>query len=212
MLSFIQVTKKPYLEKISFKIKRNEIAIIHNENHILLQLLLDLITGKTQPERGTIRLLNNYKTGDKILSNEIGIVFKESLLLDNRTLLDNFKFIIDIAGLNRSYFAARIRKILKLVNLKACKNLTPDKLLIHQKKQADIAAALLPYPSLLILDNPFMGIDEINSRGIYHLLEKLNTLGITVLILNSENNFLIKKSKQKRIIYLQKGEISNYNL
>jgi len=212
MIRFIQVTKTPYLENISFNIKRNEIVIIHNSNHTLLRLLLDLIRGKKEPDSGIIRLLNNYQSGEKILAHEIGIVFKESLLLDNRNLIDNFKFIIDIMGLNRIYFNARIKKILKLVNLQTCKNLTPDRLSLHRQKRADIACALLVYPSILILNNPFMGLDEINSRAIYHLLEEINCLGITILILNSEQNFLVNKKRQKRIIYLNKGEITNYNI
>ncbi len=210
MIRFIQVTKTPYLDNISFNIKRNEIAIIHNENYKILQILLNLIRGKIEPASGVIRLLDSYEAGEKILKYERGIVFKESILLDNRSLRENFQFVVEIMGLNSSYLKNRIKKTLKLVNLKDYEDRKPSTLPLHYVKRANIACALLSYPSILILDNPFNNIDEINSRGIYHLLEKINKLGITVLILNCQNNFLIKNKKQRRIIYLQKGDISNY--
>ncbi len=207
MLLLNKVSKLPYLKDISFSVGRGEFVVVYNENRGILQILMKLFNGKEKVDSGIIRLLNNFKPGSEMFNKELGTVYFNNILLNDRTVRENLQFIYRIKGFPESNIKTRVKKSLDLVELEYQADKKPERLLKHQLVKANIAQALLGYPSLLLLDDSLNGMDEVNRRGIYHLLEKINELGTTIVYLSSKKYFFTKNNK---IIYLKEGEISNY--
>jgi ABC-type ATPase involved in cell division len=202
LISFEQVDiledEKLILNDISFKIDRDEFVIIYSNQVRVLTVLRDLISFNNYPDQGVIR--------KKIIKSEIGLVYKNNILLNDRNLIDNFRFILQVKELSQSIFKHRIQRVLKLVDLTFAQNINPSDLLAHQLVRANIAQALLVYPSLLVIDDPLDKLDEVNKKGIIQLLEEINNLGITIILLTNNQEFVRKKTS-KKIIKLKKGEV-----
>ncbi len=197
---------KNRLENITFSIKRNEFVFIYTDEEAL-SVLRELISGVKQPDSGIIKLLNKDDSALKIFENEVGIVFKDNILLPERTVAENLKFVMEIKKQPLVYFQHRSKRILDLVNIKSYHNSKPKELLPHQLKRANIAQALLTYPSILILEDPTYSLDEVNSRAIFHLSEEINQLGTTIVFLTTDKD-IISQNKEKRVVYLKQEEMS----
>ena len=200
-----KVSKNINLCNISFKINRNEFVFIYDENKKSLSLLRELLCGSLKPTEGLIRIMN-YKSTPDIFNKEIGVVFRDNILLPGRSLNQNYKFILDFMGEDRNYKEIRCDKILDIVGLKSCGDLFPKDLLYHQLVRANIGQSLLLHPSFVVIEDSTLKLDEVNSQAIYHLLEKINRLGITVVFLCSDQR-MISRNKNKRVIYLKEGKI-----
>lgn len=202
MIVFNRVCKNG-LKNLSFNINRGEFVYIYDASERVLEVLRDLMSGKEKPESGVIRWLNCYNFNPELLKGDIGVVFKDNILLPDRTLAENLQFIMEIKGLNRGYFNLRLIRVLNIVGLEGYQNFRPGELLGHQLVRANIAQALLNYPSILILEDPSSRLDEVNSQAIIHLLKKINRLSLTVILLSSDKRLVL--GDDIRVIRLEKG-------
>jgi len=180
LLLFNQVCKDELIN-LTFTINNGEFVYIYEQDIHKLQLLRDLMQGVTEPESGLIKRLN-----DKHISRDTGVVFRENILLPERTLRENFRFIMEVKGIKTVSFKMRLKKIIGIVGLKGLEELRTGQLLIHQLVRANIAQALLGYPSILILEDPTVSLDEVNSQGILRLLKNINRFSITIILLTSK--------------------------
>lgn len=199
MILFSKVYKNR-LENISFSIKRNEFAFIYTDKKTL-GILRELMSGVKKPDSGIIRLLNAGKSLSMYKSG-VGIVFSDNILLPERTLVENLKFIMEIKQQPFAYFKYRINRVLDLVKLGSYCNSKPGELLPHQLKRANFAQALLTYPSIIILEDPTYSLDEVNSRAIFHLSEEINKLGTTIVFLTTDEE-IIGHDGEKKVVYLK---------
>lgn len=202
MIVFNRVCKNG-LKNLSFNINRGEFVYIYDASERVLEMLRDLMSGKEKPESGVISWLNCYNFNPELLKGDIGVVFKDNILLPDRTLAENLQFIMEIKGLNRAHFNLRLIRVLNIVGLEGYQNFRPGELLGHQLVRANIAQALLNYPSILILEDPSSRLDEVNSQAIIHLLKKINRLSLTVILLSSDKRLVL--GDDIRVIRLEKG-------
>jgi len=179
LLLFSQVCKDELIN-LTFTINNGEFVYIYEQDIHKLQLLRDLMQGVTEPESGLIKRLN-----ERYIPRDIGVVFRENILLPERTLRENFRFIMEVKGIKTVSFKMRLRKIVDIVGLKGLEELRPGQLLTHQLIRANIAQALFGYPSILILEDPIVSLDEVNSQGIFRLLKNINRFSITIVLLTS---------------------------
>ncbi len=211
MIIFNQVYKEEKgvkLKNLTFNIKRGDFVFIYDQDRDTLELLRKLMSGAASPDRGIIRWLNGYNFSSSVVKGEIGVVFRENILLPSRSIEENLRFIMEVRGLSRDYFIPRVNKLLNMVDLLECRNSKPGELLLHQLIRANIAQAMLNYPAILILEDPTVGLDEVNSQAIFRLLEKVNALSITVLLLSSDRKLVHRN--HKRLIKLERGEMIEF--
>ena len=210
MILFSNVSSKLdndiFLENISFKINRNEFVFIYDKNRKSLTALRRLLSGSEKPQEGLIRVMNKYQPSSEILNTELGTVYRENILLPDRSIRQNYDFILGFMGRKRQYNEIRNKKVFAIVGLNKCSNLLPADLLPHQLVRANIGQSLLIHPSVVIFDDATAGLDEVNSQAIFHLMEKVNRLGITIIFLSSDRK-MISRNKNKRVIYLKEGKI-----
>jgi len=192
MIIFNKVTKKN-IKKFSLYISSGEMVCIYDNDSKKTKCLFNILNGTEQVEKGMVRYLDRGSYCNNPTNGLIGFVFNEDILLPERTIKENLKYIMRIKELDMSCCDTRIRRILDIVDLKRYHNQKTKELLPHQVVRANIAQAILDYPPIIILENPLANLDQVNSQGIIRLLKRLNKFSMTVVLLSNNNDLILGK-------------------
>lgn len=141
------------------------------------------LTGLLRASAGTIRITGIDPLADPIaVKRKIGVVPEDLALFDRLTGAETLTFVGQVYGVDKSALRSRFTELLELMDLSgAARELVADYSHGMRKKLA-LAAALLPAPRLLFLDEPFEGIDAIASRQIKELLAQFVKNGGTIFL------------------------------
>ena len=127
------------------------------------------------------------------LRRKIGIVFQDFKLLDDRSIYNNLEFVLKATGwLDNKKIEDRILEVLNMVGVEINLDTYPSKLSGGEQQRVAIARALLNNPELIIADEPTGNLDHETSVEIISLFEKLNNLGITMIIATHDYNLVLK--------------------
>ena len=127
------------------------------------------------------------------LRRKIGIVFQDFKLLDDRSIYKNLEFVLKATGwLDNIKIEDRILEVLNMVGVEINLDTYPSKLSGGEQQRIAIARALLNNPELIIADEPTGNLDPETSVEIISLFEKLNNLGITMIIATHDYNLILK--------------------
>ena len=127
------------------------------------------------------------------LRRKIGIVFQDFKLLDDRSIFKNLEFVLKATGWsNNEKIENRILEVLQMVGIEINLDSYPSKLSGGEQQRIAIARALLNNPELIIADEPTGNLDPETSVEIISLFEKLNNLGITMIIATHDYNLILK--------------------
>ena len=127
------------------------------------------------------------------LRRKIGIVFQDFKLLDDRSVFKNLEFVLKATGwTDNKKIEDRILEVLHMVGIEVNLDTYPSKLSGGEQQRIAIARALLNNPELIIADEPTGNLDPETSVEIISLFEKLNSLGITMIIATHDYNLILK--------------------
>ena len=141
------------------------------------------LTGLLKPTAGTMRILFTDPLADPVgVKRRIGVVPEDLALFDRLTAEETLSFVAQVHGIDRSTAASRAGDLLQLMELKDTAGTLVTDFSHGMRKKLSLAAALLPAPRLLFLDEPFEGIDAIASRQIKDLLLSFVERGGTVFL------------------------------
>jgi ABC-2 type transport system ATP-binding protein len=141
------------------------------------------LTGLLKPTSGTMRILQTDPIADPIsVKRRIGVVPEDLALFDRLTAAETLSFVAQVHGIDRATAASRAGDLLQLMDLKDAAGTLVTDFSHGMRKKLSLAAALLPAPRLLFLDEPFEGIDAIASRQIKDLLLSFVERGGTVFL------------------------------
>jgi ABC-2 type transport system ATP-binding protein len=141
------------------------------------------LTGLLRPTRGSMRILGVDPTMDPVqVKRRIGVVPEDLALFDRLTAQETLTFVAQVHGLDDATTAARSKDLLDLMDLQAAANTLVTDFSHGMRKKLSLAAALLPAPRLLFLDEPFEGIDAVASRQIKDLLQSFVSRGGTIFL------------------------------
>lgn len=215
MLEFVHVDKT-YKNKVcalndcNFKIEQGEFVFLIGPSGAGKSTITKLILKEINPDRGKIYLYGGDITRLKArkvpkLRQSIGMVFQDFKLLENKTVYQNIKYVMQILGKSSSEIKSTIDTVLDLVNLKDKKNAYPHELSGGEMQRVCIARSMVNKPKLLIADEPTGNLDPVTSMDIANALVRINERGTTVLMITHEKDIVNKL--QKRVIQLDKGII-----
>ena len=215
MLEFVHVDKT-YKNKVcalndcNFKIEQGEFVFLIGPSGAGKSTITKLILKEINPDRGKIYLYGEDITRLKArkvpkLRQSIGMVFQDFKLLENKTVYQNIKYVMQILGKSSSEIKSTIDTMLDLVNLKDKKNAYPHELSGGEMQRVCIARSMVNKPKLLIADEPTGNLDPVTSMDIANALVRINERGTTVLMITHEKDIVNKL--QKRVIQLDKGII-----
>ena len=139
------------------------------------------------------------------LRRKLGIVFQDYKLLPKKTVYENVAFALKMYGLNNTEVREKTIKALEQVGLKDKWRSFPDQLSGGEQQRVAIARAIVNGPKLLICDEPTGNLDEVTSMEIMKVLEEINKLGTTVVMVTHDID--IVKAMKKRVIQLDSGRV-----
>ena len=172
--------------------------------------LIKMLYREEKPDKGSIIVggmnvvkLRNSKVFK--LRRKIGVVFQDFKLLPKLTVYENVAFALEIFGLPKSEIYSKVVKVLELVGLKDKSRHYPTELSGGEQQRVAIARAIVNGPKLLICDEPTGNLDKETSMEIMNVLEEINKLGTTIIMVTHDTD-IVKKMK-KRTILLDAGRI-----
>ena len=121
------------------------------------------------------------------MRRSISMIFQSFNLLEQRSVLKNVTFPLEIAGVNRKAASARARELLEVVGLADKAAAYPSQLSGGQKQRVAIARALATEPRYLLCDEATSALDPNTTRSILELLRQINqNLGVTIVVITHE--------------------------
>lgn len=141
------------------------------------------LTGLLRPTSGSMRILGVDPLADPVtVKRRIGVVPEDLALFDRLTAHETLTFVAQVHGIDATTTAIRAADLLRLMDLESSANTLVTDFSHGMRKKLSLAAALLPAPRLLFLDEPFEGIDAVASRQIKDLLQTFVNRGGTIFL------------------------------
>jgi ABC-2 type transport system ATP-binding protein len=141
------------------------------------------LTGLLKPTSGTMRILGMDPAVDPVaVKRRIGVVPEDLALFDRLTADETLAFVAQVHGIEEATAGERADDLLALMDLRSAAHTLVTDFSHGMRKKLSLAAALLPAPRLLFLDEPFEGIDAVASRQIKDLLQGFVTRGGTIFL------------------------------
>ena len=149
--------------------------------------IIKLITGELKPTSGSVHV-NGYslerirKREIPYLRRTVGVVYQDFRLIDNMTVYDNVAFAMRVIGAREKEIRERVPYVLELVGLQNKSRRHPTELSGGEQQRLAVARALVNNPSTIIADEPTGNLDPSLALDIMNLLQEINNLGTTVLV------------------------------
>ena len=172
--------------------------------------IIKLMTGEVVPTAGRV-MVNGFsmsRIAEKqipYMRRTIGVIFQDFRLIGNKTVRDNLALAMRAVGASPRELKNRIPYVLELVGLADKENSYPDQLSGGEQQRVAIARALVNNPSTIVADEPTGNLDPGRSLEIMTLLERINALGTTVIVVTHERGLV--NHFNKRIILLNDGQV-----
>lgn len=215
MISFDHVTKRydggrDALRNVSLEIPQGELVFLTGPSGAGKSTFLKMLACIERPTRGQV-FVNGANIGrlpDRQIHRyrrQIGLVFQDNKLLQDRSVFDNVALPLVIAGLTERETGKRVRAALDQVGLLKKDKTVPRKLSLGEQQRVGIARAVVSRPGLLIADEPTGNLDPELSLDIMSLFRRFNDIGVTMVIATHDLN-LLDQLGGKRLI-LADGEV-----
>lgn len=138
--------------------------------------------------------------------SEIGMIFQSFNLLEQKNVLDNICFPLEIAGVKKKEARKKAKELLEVVKLSEKAKAYPSQLSGGQKQRVAIARALATNPKILLCDEATSALDPQTTEAILDLLREINAkLGITIVIITHQMSVVTEICK--RVAIIDSGEL-----
>lgn len=198
------------IHDLSLSIEKGDFVFIIGSTGCGKSTLIKMLYREEKPTSGKIlvggvdvgKLRNSrvYK-----IRRKIGVVFQDFKLLSKLTVYENVAFALEVFGLPKDEIHSKVLKVLELVGLKNKAKNYPHELSGGEQQRVAIARSIVNGPKLLICDEPTGNLDEVTSMEIMKVLEEINKIGTTIIMVTHDTE-IVNKMK-KRTILLDSGRI-----
>ena len=198
------------LENVSLTINDGEFVFLVGPSDSGKTTLMKLITGELRPTSGTV-VINDYDMSTirrrKLpkMRRTLGVVFQDYRLIENMSVYDNVAFAMRVVGAPNKEIKKRVPYILELVGLEGREKRMPNELSGGEQQRVAIARALVNSPRMIVADEPTGNLDPARSLELMLLLEKINEMGTTVLVVTHEKELV--NAFNKRVITIDSGNM-----
>jgi len=200
------------LSDVSFSVPRGDMLFLTGRSGAGKSTVLKLIALIDRPSRGQV-IVNQQNTAGVSrrriprFRRQIGVVFQDHKLLNDRPVFDNVALPLVIAGMRRREMDKRVRAALDQVGLLGKENVGPLELSTGEQQRVGIARAVVSKPPVLIADEPTGNLDPDLALEIMQLFKRLNDVGVTVVVATHDVH-LIERFDLRRVV-LDHGRTSS---
>ena len=198
------------LKGVSMQIDDGDFVFLVGPSGSGKSTIIKLITAEIAPTKGKL-MVNGYNLNDisekqiPLLRRTIGVVFQDFRLIEKKTVFENIEVAMRAVGATTSEIRRRIPYVLGLVGLTGKSRQLPTQLSGGEPQRVAIARALANNPSVIIADEPTGNLDPARSLEIMSLLEKINDMGTTILVVTHERELVNRFGK--RVVAIESGRI-----
>ena len=215
MIEFSEVVKSypegnDALKGINMQIEDGEFVFLVGPSGSGKSTIIKMITGELKPTSGSVHV-NGYslerirKREVPYLRRTVGVVFQDFRLIPNMTVYENVAFAMRVIGAREREIRERVPYVLELVGLASKETRHPNELSGGEQQRLAIARALVNNPSTIIADEPTGNLDPAMSLEIMSLLQEINNLGTTLLVVTHAQDLV--ELFHKRTIVINDGLI-----
>ena len=198
------------IRNISLEIQDGEFVFLVGPSGSGKSTLIKLLTGEVIPSAGRI-MVNGFAVSRisgkhlPLMRRTLGVIFQDFRLISKKTVYDNLEFVMRAVGASPREIRERIPYVLELVGLADKADHYPDELSGGEQQRVAIARALVNNPTTIIADEPTGNLDPERSFEIMALLQEINNLGTTMLVVTHDQN--LAKLFHKRTIAINEGVV-----
>ena len=213
MIQFTDVIKSytpdtQALKGVSMQIDDGEFVFLVGPSGSGKSTILKLISGELRPSAGSVHV-NGYRL-ERIRKREVpymrrtvGVVYQDFRLINTMTVYENVAFAMRVIGAKPKEIRERVPYVLDLVGLGNKADSLPNQISGGEQQRLAIARALVNNPSTIIADEPTGNLDPARAKEIMTLLEEINNLGTTVLVVTHAWDLV--NAFHKRVIAINEG-------
>ena len=198
------------LNDVTLTLEQGEMAFLTGHSGAGKSTLLKLIALIERPSRGQV-VVNNQNIAQvrrhqvARYRRNVGVIFQNFNLLNDRTVFDNVALPLVIRGETRDTIARRVRAALDTVGLLDKERQYPMVLSGGEQQRVGIARAIVAKPPLILADEPTGNLDPALSAEIMELFQRFNEVGVSLLIATHDVELI--RSLPYREIALQSGQV-----
>ena len=198
------------LKGVNLRIDDGEFAFLVGPSGSGKSTIIKLLTAEEAPTGGRF-MGNGYNMGTNrqkqipFMRRTLGVIFQDFRLIDKKTVRENLEFAMRAVGASPREIRKRIPYVLDLVGLSRKEDRYPTQISGGEQQRVAIARALVNNPQMIIADEPTGNLDPQRSLEIMMLLERINELGTTMLVVTHEKELVNRFSK--RVIAIENGRI-----
>lgn len=198
------------LDNVSLNINQGEFVFLVGISGAGKSTLVRLLTAEERPTSGTITIggwdITRIKQRDvPLLRRQIGVVYQDFKLLEQKTVLENVSFALEVCGESSKTVQSVVPQVLKIVGLEEKAYRYPRQLSGGEQQRVAIARALIHRPKLLIADEPTGDLDTLTAQTIIDVLARINDLGTTLLFVTHNRD--VVNTMKKRVISMHNGSV-----
>jgi len=201
-------TRKEVLKDIDLTIEDGEFVFLVGPSGSGKTTIIKLLTGEVRATGGKLDVngfdLRTIKRSKlPRLRRTLGVIFQDFRLIEDMTVYENVAFAMRVVGATGREIRKRVPYVLELVGLTGCEDRLPRELSGGEQQRVAIARALVNAPHMIIADEPTGNLDPAKSLEIMMLLQKINELGTTVLVVTHEKELV--NALDKRVVAIRDG-------
>ena len=217
MIEFTDVVKSytvgnKALNGVSMQSEDGEFVFLVGPSGSGKSTIIKMITGELKPTSGSVHV-NGYslehirKREVPYLRRTVGVVFQDFRLIPNMTVYENVAFAMRVIGAREREIKERVPYVLELVGMNDKSRRHPTELSGGEQQRLAIARALVNNPSTIIADEPTGNLDPARSLEIMELLQEINNLGTTMLVVTHAKDLVERFGK--RTIVIKDGQLDS---
>ena len=200
------------VDNVSFTVANGEFLCLTGPSGAGKSSLLRLIAMDAFPSKGEVMvrgMMSSKMSRRQVpkLRREIGFVFQDFRLLEDRSVQDNISFVQLVVGIPHAQIIKNNMRVLTQVGLYDKRHRLPRQLSGGEQQRVAIARAMVNSPKILLADEPTGNLDPVNAQEIIDLLFRINDAGTCVLF--STHDHEIVKSFGQRVIVINQGRIES---
>ena len=198
------------INDMSFAIDDGEFVFLVGPSGSGKTSIIKLITGEVAPESGALNvngfdLRRMRRRKLPAMRRTLGVIFQDFRLIEDKTVYENVAFAMHVVGARNSDVKKRVPYVLDLVGLSGREKRYPREISGGEQQRVAVARAIVNSPRLLIADEPTGNLDPARSLELMLLMDRINEMGTTVLVVTHEKELV--NSFSKRVVAIEDGVV-----